>query len=282
MTDDLTTNVADRTPSYELGHSDRELQRLIAQARRFDPVTRQFFREAGIVPGMRVLDVGSGAGDVSFLAADLVGSTGQVIGTDKSQAALAMARERAAAGSLHRVTFREGDPADMAFERPFDAIVGRFVLMYYADPAATLRKLARHVRPGGVMVFHEPDYEGGVKSYPLSPTHDQCFRWIAEAFRMTGTETRMGVKLHAAFVAAGLPAPSMRLSAFVGGGTNTEDYLRAVADIVRTLLPAIERFGVATASEVDIETLAERMQREIALGGGVVIGLSHIGAWSRL
>ena len=66
--------------AYVLGHSDGELARLNAQARLIDPITRQFLRDAGIIPGMRVLDVGCGAGDVTFLAADLVGGAGEVVG----------------------------------------------------------------------------------------------------------------------------------------------------------------------------------------------------------
>ena len=61
-------------PAYVLGHSDRELDRLTTQARMFEPFTRQLLLQAGICPGMRVLDVGCGSGDVSFLAAGLVGS----------------------------------------------------------------------------------------------------------------------------------------------------------------------------------------------------------------
>src|SRR5262245_65624150 len=82
-------------PVYALGHSTRELDRLSTQGRLLEPLTRQLFREAGIGPGMRVLDVGSGAGDVAFLAADLVGDTGEVIGMDRSEAALDVARARA-------------------------------------------------------------------------------------------------------------------------------------------------------------------------------------------
>ena len=99
-----------RSPDYVLGHSTRELERLSAQARVLGSFTRQVFREAGIVPGMRVLDVGSGAGEVALLAAELVGTTGEVIGVDKAPAALAVARARAAARSLPNVSFREGDP----------------------------------------------------------------------------------------------------------------------------------------------------------------------------
>ena len=85
-------------PAYVLGHSDRELSRLTMQARLLEPVTRQFLLDAGIRAGMRVLDIGSGAGDVAFLAAELVGRSGEVIGTDTAAeavtAAMCSARER--------------------------------------------------------------------------------------------------------------------------------------------------------------------------------------------
>jgi len=64
--------------AYVLGHSDRELDRLSVQARLIDPITRRFFLDAGIVPGMRLLDVGSAVGDGAFLAAELVGARGEV------------------------------------------------------------------------------------------------------------------------------------------------------------------------------------------------------------
>jgi hypothetical protein len=56
----MDTN-SEKPLSYILGHSDRELDRLSRQAQSFDPFTRQFFAEAGIVKGMHVLDVGCGA-----------------------------------------------------------------------------------------------------------------------------------------------------------------------------------------------------------------------------
>src|SRR5262249_5273279 len=99
---------ADHEPStYALGHSDQELRRLGIQARLVDPITRRFFVEAGIVPGMRVLDTGSGVGDVAFVAAGLVGKEGQVVGADRSGEALARARRRADALSFGTVSFVE-------------------------------------------------------------------------------------------------------------------------------------------------------------------------------
>ena len=127
---DRCPNAAGDTFRYALGHSDRELDRLSAQARVVDPITRQFLLKAGICLGMRVLDVGSGAGDVAFLLADMVGDTGEVVGVDRASSALPVARARADADSRRNVLFVEGDPTRMAVERGFDAVVGRYVLQF--------------------------------------------------------------------------------------------------------------------------------------------------------
>jgi ubiquinone/menaquinone biosynthesis C-methylase UbiE len=268
-------------PGYVLGHSDRELARLKVQARLIEPATRHFFREAGIESGMRVLDIGSGAGDVAFLAAELVGAGGEVIGTDKSAAAVAAATLSARERGLSNVSFREGDPAESVFDRPFDAVVGRYVLLFQADPAALVRKVARHVRPGGAVVFHEPDWTTA-RSIPPSPTYDRCCGWIQEAFRRSGTDTNMAGRLFTTFVGAGLKPPSMRMQTFIAGGAKSAEFLQAVADLTTSLVPAMERFGIATKSEVAWETLAERLAQEAIQNGSVIVGRSEICAWAKV
>jgi ubiquinone/menaquinone biosynthesis C-methylase UbiE len=269
-------------PVYALGHTDRELQRLSAQARMIGPATRRFFREAGVAKGMRVLDVGSGAGDTAFLVADLVGEAGAVIGTDKVAAAVVAATQRAKLEGVRNVSFREGDPTELTFDRQFDAVVGRYVLLFQADPAAMLRKLAGLVRSGGVIAFHEPGWESTCSS-PPAQTYDSCRHWIGEVLRLSGTpDTNMAPRLYQAFAGAGLKAPSMRMETFVGGGEECFDWLRAVAELVGSLLPAIERTGLATAAEVGLETLAERMRREVIANGSTIIGRSEIGVWSHV
>lgn len=270
-----------REGRYPLGHSERELERLATQARLIDPITRRHFLEAGLASGMRVLDVGSGAGDVAILAASIVGESGEVVGTDRSAVALETARARAAVLSLRNVRFLEGDPADTSFDQPFDAVVGRYVLMFQPDPAAMLGKLKAHLGLGGLIVFHEPDW-ASAGSFPPAPIYDECCRWIAETLRRLGIDERTGTHLHAAFLEAGLPAPSMRLESVIGSAVTSLDGLRLKADLAITMLNDIERTGVASAAEVGAETLLKRMTDEALANGSVTISRAEIGAWARV
>ncbi len=274
-------DAADLGLPYALGHSERELERLGTQARVTDPITRGFFRDGGIEPGMRVLDVGCGAGDTTFLVAGLVGDAGEVVGVDRVAAAVATARARADARSLHNVSFIEGDAGEMVFERPFDAVTGRYVLQFQRDPAAMLLKVASHVRRGGSVVFQELDWDGA-RSSPPAPIYDQCCRWFVETLRLLDTETRMGLKLPSAFVAAGLPVPSMRLEAIIGAGANSADAVQLLAGLFGTMSADVERLRVATADEIGLETLAQRMSAEVMANNSVLVGYSQIGAWSRV
>ena len=263
---------------YLLGHSSSELQRLSIQARLVDPITRGFLRDGGLVPGMRVLDVGSGAGDVAFLAADLVGEAGEVVGVDRAQVAVERASQRASARSLRNVSFRAGDPAEIAFDRPFDAIIGRYVLMFQRDPVAMLRRLTMHLRPGGAVVFHEPDRDG-VRSFPPVGLYDRCCKLVDEVVRSAGADNRMGIKLHGTFVAAGLPAPQMRLESVIGAGATSSDQVHFEMDLVGSLIVEMERLGIATRDELQPDTLSERVFDVVSASGSVVVGRSEIGAW---
>lgn len=266
---------------YVLGHSDPELERLQMQATFVDPTTRRFFVEAGIGSGMRVLDVGTGAGDVAFLVAELVGESGEVVGVDRSSVALTTARSRAAARSIRNVSFLEGDPSEMTFERQFDAVVGRYVLQFQSDPGAMLRRLAGHVGSGGLIVFHEVDWSGA-RSIPPCPTYDECCQWIVETFGLLRTESQMGLKLHSTFRAAGLPAPSMRLGSTVGGGANSSGTARLITRLAATMFPDMERLGVATAADVGLDTLADRIVSEAEASDSVLVAWYDVGAWCQV
>src|SRR6516165_10659622 len=190
-------------PAYVLGHSEQELQRLRRQARLIEPATRLFLEESGVGAGMRVLDVGSGAGDVAFLVGGLVGETGEVIGTDRAPAAVAAASARVREQGLRNVSFRKGDPAHMRFDRPFDAVIGRYVLLFQSDAVGMVRRLLQHLRPGGLVLFHEPDWQCA-RSIPPVASYDSCCRWIQQTFARAGTDSNMAGRLYRSLVGAGL------------------------------------------------------------------------------
>src|SRR5207249_8603211 len=124
----MTMNNA--APLYALGSTDAEHERLIRQAARLAPLTKRLFREAGIGPGQRVLDLGSGVGDVAMLAARLVAPSGEVVGVERDTRSITRAKARVADAGLPNVTFTQSDVSQIASTRLFDAGVGRFILMY--------------------------------------------------------------------------------------------------------------------------------------------------------
>lgn len=265
---------------YPLGHSDAELKRLVEQSRYFGDLTEQVLRRAGLAAGMRVLDLGCGMGDVSFLAAALVGPTGQVVGVDKAPTAVDKARERANQAGIGNVRFEVGDAADYRLSAPVDAVIGRLVLMYLPDPVESLRRLARQVALGTLFVFHEIDISTA-RAVPESPLFSKAIRWIVETFRRTGTEIDMGSKLHATFRKAGFTGQQLLLNGRIEGGPDAYVY-EGITQLLRTLLPMAERFGVVSAAEAAIDTLAARLRDDLALVDGVVQPPAFVGAWARV
>jgi SAM-dependent methyltransferase len=262
---------------YELGSGDDELARLELQGRALGPATRMIFAEAGIRPGMRVLDLGCGAGDVSFVAAGLVGPEGCVVGLDNSPQSLARARLRAEQRGLTQVEFVEGDIRDPAPGGPFDAIVGRLVLMYVPDPAAVLRQQATVLRAGGLVVPIEFDVPTS-RALPASPLLSQAIDWIAETFTRAGIEPSLGARLWAVVREAGLrPLGMTGVQPHFGPGDPAAVGL--IAGIIRTIAPLIERTGVATAEQIGVGTFAQRLKAELESTSAVVAHPILLSAW---
>ncbi len=272
-------STAAQRATYALGHSQQELLRLSRQAQAFEPFTRQLLVQAGIVPGMRILDVGCGGGDVAFLAADLVGPAGEVVGTDRVSSAIQWAISRAQFRSVSNTRFLEGDPSEMSFDEPFDAVIGRLVLMYYPNPVDALRKLQHHLCPGGLAIFQEFDI-ANCRSHPPAPTFDRAISLIRQTLVASGARVQLGLELLQVFLDAGLPAPTMRMDSLVGGGSDFVGYT-LVADIVQSLVSAMEKFNLATAADLDVPTLEQRLRHEVTSSKSVILSPALIGAFSR-
>jgi len=268
------------TNDYALGYSREEERRLALQAELFEPLTADVFRHAGVEVGMNVLDIGCGIGDVSFLAARMVGPSGSVTGIDRGEASIATARGRAKSLRIDNVAFVAGEIASFETDRTFDAIVGRLILLYFPDPSGALRRLSSFLRPGGIMVFQEVD----MSTFASASSTTLALRvgnWIRDAFTAAGVQTEMGPRLPDIFINAGFPRPQMIAGQRVASGFEPTPYI-IMAGAARSLMPVMERAKIATAAEVDIDTLADRLRDEaIKKGEPVAYSPRLVGAWAQ-
>ena len=262
---------------YQLGSGAAELERLDLQGRVLAPATRTILQAAGVRRDMRVLDLGSGAGDVAFAAAELAGQAGEVVGIDQSPDSVAKATARAARRGLPNVHFVAGDIHDKAPDGPFDAITGRLVLMYVPDPAAVLRTQAGVLRPGGVVAPIEFDLHSA-RSLPSTPLVGQALSWLRQTFTRAGINPALGPGLWAVLQAAGLHPVGM-IGVQPHFGPQDPDGPAILAGIIKTILPLIERLGVATAAEVGADTLQQRLSDELAASAAVFAHPILISAW---
>jgi ubiquinone/menaquinone biosynthesis C-methylase UbiE len=267
-----------RHADYILGSSDGEHERLIRQAIRLAPVTENFFREAGIGNAQRVLDLGSGVGDVAMLVAGLVGPSGEVVAIERDARSVSRARARAAEAGLSNVRFVETDIAHFSSDSLFDAAVGRYILQFLPDPVGILRSLTQKVRPGGVVAFQEHSWAPFLALSAHLPLWSAAVSLLYQASVRFGLNMEMGPTLYKAFQDAGLPAPSMRLVMELGADP---DFTRLLSDAIGSVRPQIERFNLSLEPLGDLDTLRERLHREVVSSTTVVPWIPLVGAWCR-
>jgi ubiquinone/menaquinone biosynthesis C-methylase UbiE len=264
-----------------MGYSEDERLRQVAQARLLEDSTRKLFHDAGIGDGMAVLDLGCGVGDVSFLAAEIVGERGKVVGIDRDPRALTLARDRAASQGLANVEFIQDDIQTFESNDAFDALIGRLVLLYLADPIDTLRALTRNLRSGGAVAFQEYQFDYAHFAYPRVAQLEQFWEWFLTTFRRAGVATSMGLHLYQTFLAAGLSAPRLSVDHPLIYPADPR-WMMMPEMVLRSILPLMERFGITTAAEVDLDTWTDRLAQEI-MGNDAVCSMPMlVGAWTNL
>jgi ubiquinone/menaquinone biosynthesis C-methylase UbiE len=263
---------------YALGSTDAEHERLIRQAARFAPLTERLFREAGIGPGQRVLDIGSGVGDVAMLAARLVGPSGRVVCIERDGRSVARGMNRMAETGLRNVSFRQCDVNQITSDELFDAAVGRMILEFVPDPVGLMRSLSHLVRPCGILAFHEPSHAPFLALFADLPLWSATASLIPEILRRSGANPEMGLALHRIFQDAGLPAPKMHMEMLLG---SDPEFTRWTYDVLCSLRPQFQALKASLDMLGDFDTLAERLQAEVTKSRSVVPIVALVGAWSR-
>src|ERR1700757_4520923 len=243
LTEDADTKtLCETVADYALGYTDLEQERLIRQAAIVGPITERLFREAGIGLGQRVLDLGSGMGDVAMLVGRLVGPAGEVVGIERDASSIARAEARAALAGFRNVTFTQTDASQIVCDQPFDAAVGRFILMFLPDPLSVLRSVSRLVRRGGVLAFQEPSWVPFLALGKQLPLWSSVLSSIHQTFERSGVNPEMGLDLHRLFPSAGLPVPTLHMEMLLGSDL---DLVRLISDLLDSIRPLAQQHNLS-------------------------------------
>lgn len=249
--------------------------RLQILARSWLPTTSALFDRVGLGAGMSCLDLGCGGGDVTFVLAERVGPAGRVVGVDFDDVKLGLARESAAAQGLSAVEFVTRDIYEWSDPGAFDLVYCRNVLQHLSRPVDVLRTMWEAVRPGGVIVVEDADFEGSFCE-PPNAGYDFWMEKYQRVLERHGGDPLSGRRLMRRFLEAGIPAPNMSVvqRVDVAGEAKTIPH-----STVEATAESIISEGIATADEV-----AEALGQLLALADDptTICGSPRLfQAWSR-
>jgi ubiquinone/menaquinone biosynthesis C-methylase UbiE len=226
---------------------------------------------------MRVLDLGTGLGHVAFQLADLLDPGGSVLGVDQAERLIDIAERRRVAAGADNVRFLQADARTFRVSEPFDAIVARLLLFHLPGREEVLRRQLDRLRPGGTMVLIEFDI-GAMRTEPEVPLVEAVRLWIEAAFRSAGADPRIGAQAAQLLRRAGFADVSTSgIQAYFAPSDPIGPLL--CAGVARSLAPQIIGQGIADEEELRLETLQERITKQVRARDAVILPPALVGAW---
>lgn len=285
------SDIYDVKAGYALGRSEAETRRLVIQADVLRPFTERLLTTVGLGRDMRVLDLGCGTGDVSILAAKIVGPSGSVTGIDHDGGVLATARREADAAGLENVSFQQADAESFNEPGSYDIVTGRCVAFFAADPVAYFRAAARAVRPGGKLALQEPnarwlavrepDPQNGQFSAPRIEDFERVGEAFARALAAAAPGHDVALRMTEYFAKAGLPEPNLSWNILVGTGPNTPLYALAAASF-HSVFPQLSKHGIDGFEDLAVDSLEDRLRRQAVQNHSQVSFYTLVSAWVQL
>ena len=142
---------------YIHGSDPAEQSRL---ARLNDLLIARYFPKLKLEDGFRILDVGSGLGQLTYRMAEAVGANGFCLGIERDTNQLSVARKNHVAPNLE---FRQGDALDLQLTshelESFDFTHARFLLEHLSDPATAVSEMVKSLKPGGRIFLADDDHQ---------------------------------------------------------------------------------------------------------------------------
>ena len=261
--------------NYVMGRTSEEYERLRRQSKMLEPITASVLDRLGLSTGMSCLELGCGPGEVMRLVAERVGPTGRVVGIDVDGRLGTEMLSILHAGGFEQCSFIEGNVQDLEQIETgsFDLVFARLLLLHLEDPVLALRKMYSRVKPGGRIVVQDY-YFPTMDSYPTIEALVEFRTVFFGVYDKEGRETRMGLKLPAFFIEAGIGAPDRT---DVAGFLHTAG-INMIAAVYRSVLPLALNHGITTQERSD--WFFEEI-RKLAGTDHYVLSPSLISAWKQ-
>jgi|SRR5579862_1017859 len=266
----------DGDQAYILATGEQAVSRLDLLDRIFGPGSHDLLRTAGLLPGMRIAEIGCGTGQTAMWIAERVCPGGSVTAVDASGEQLRVVEKNAEKAGIGNLSFHEAKAYDLRLPaESFDMVYSRFLCCHLDDPLRALREMKSILKPGGVLVCEDHD-DGGIFTEPQTRAYRRLVEISDAVNRARGLDSYLGLKLPGLFRAAGFARPNVRFNqlAFLRG-----EEKRFWEITLREAAPAILAAGASTPDE--IESICKEMQT-IANDENILLMLARVTqVWAR-
>lgn len=244
--------------NYVLGYSTSEMKRLQIQASLFESFAKSALIKAGLRKGMNCIDIGCGIGSVSKLLLSLVGSKGQVIGTDIEKKYIDYCNRD---NNSKNLKFIQDNILNTTVTGKFDITYSRLMFVHLKDKKRAIKSMVEFTKRNGAIIIQELDHApGSWLSHPEKPSVEQLRKIYVKLIKKTGGDPFSGRKLYQLFLDEGLEtklhceAPILQM--------NERPYNELGWMFAQSLKPAILSNGLMSESEFgnlynDLKTLSK-------------------------
>jgi SAM-dependent methyltransferase len=262
---------------YFLGYRQAELARLQHQAEELASESNWLFDQLDLPLGARVIEIGCGPRGCLDLLAERVGPQGAVVGVERSEEEVQLARQFVADHHLDNVEVRHGDARATGLPRAsFDLATARLVLVAVPEPEQIVAELVDLVRPGGVVALHEADYVAHVCDPPL-PAWSRLMQALQTYAQMTGTDLFLGRRIPRMLRNAGLVDIQTHPLIHVYPPGHTRRMI--LVDFVENLRERLLAQGVLAETEMD--DLLGALKRHLEDSDTLVVSHLFFQVWGR-
>jgi SAM-dependent methyltransferase len=263
--------------SYPLGGSQPELERLLSQAKAYEPQANWLLDQIGVQPGWQALDIGCGPIGILNLLSERVGPRGSVVGLEREARFVAMARNELVKRDWDNVRIIQADALTTGLEKEsFDVVHERLVMINVSARDAFLTEMLSLLRPGGTVALEDVDNVSWL-CQPAHPSWDILLAAFHTVFHAGGGDGFIGRRLPVLLRAAGVQNVQVKFTVETPAlGDYRRTHLISLIDSIREKV-----IGKGLLSETELEEHREALSRHLNQPGTTVIDKLLVQSWGQ-